>query len=73
MPSKGSAYYLLTIINDFSKSLGILLKITSDVFATFKEWKTINEKLTGKHVKCLRTDDGLGSFQMNSLASSSHK
>ncbi|XP_077221004.1 uncharacterized protein LOC143854779 [Tasmannia lanceolata] len=30
----------------------------SEVFSTFKQWKTMIEKQTGKKVKCLRTDNG---------------
>lgn len=58
--SKGCAYYLLSIINDFSRKVWIFfLKKKSNVFATFKEWKTMIKKKTRKQVKCLHTYNGL--------------
>ena len=51
---------MLTIIDDFSRKVWLFfLKQKSDVFSTFKDWKTMIEKQTGRHVKCLRTDNGL--------------
>ena len=35
------------------------VKHKSDVFSTFKDWKTMIEKQTGRQVKCVRTDNGL--------------
>ena len=51
---------MLTIIDDFSHKVCVFfLKQKSDVFSTFKDWKTMVEKQTGRQVKCLRTDNGL--------------
>ena len=35
------------------------LKYKSDVFATFKQWKVMIEKQTGKKVKRFRIDNGM--------------
>ena len=35
------------------------LKHKNDVFLTFKQWKALVEKQIGKHIKRLRTDNGL--------------
>ena len=35
------------------------LKSNNEVFGRFKEWKTMVEKRTKKHVKTLRTNNGL--------------
>ena len=51
---------MLTIIYDFSHKVWVFfLKQKSDVFSTFKDWKTMIEKQEGRQVKCLRTDNGL--------------
>ena len=51
---------MLTIIDDYSRKLWVFfLKNKSDVFATFKDWKILIEKQTGRQVKRLRTDNGL--------------
>ena len=51
---------MLTIIDDFSRKVwAFFLKQKSDVLSTFKEWKTMTEKQTGKQVKRLRTDNSL--------------
>ena len=51
---------MLTIINDFSCKVWVFfLKHKSDVFSTFKDWKTMIEKQIGRQVKCLRADNGL--------------
>ena len=51
---------MLTIIDDFScKVWVIFLKQKGDVFSTFKDWKTMIEKQTGRQVKCLCTNNGL--------------
>ena len=60
MPSNKGANYMLTIIDDFSRRVwSFFLKHMSDVFATFKEWKIMIEKQTGKQIKCLYIDNGL--------------
>ena len=35
------------------------MKHKSDVFSTFKDWKTAIKKQIGRQVKCLRTNNGL--------------
>ena len=51
---------MLTIIDDFSRKVWVFfLKQKSDVFSTFKDWKTMIETQTGRQVKCLCTDNGL--------------
>lgn len=59
-PSIGGARFMLTIIDDCSRKLWVFfLKNKSDVFSTFKDWKILIEKQTGRQVKRLRTDNGL--------------
>ena len=49
---------MLTIIDDFSIKVWVFfLKHKSDVFSSFKYWKTMIEKQTWRHVKCIRTDN----------------
>ena len=51
---------MLTIIDYFSRKVCVFfLKQKSDMFLTFKDWKTMIEKQIGRQVKCLRTDNGL--------------
>ena len=51
---------MLTIINDFSRKVWVFfLKQKSDVFSTFKDWKTMIKKKAGRQVKCLCTDNRL--------------
>ena len=51
---------MLTIIDDYSRKVWVFfLKQKNDVLPTFKEWKTMIEKQTGKQVKYLRTDNSL--------------
>ncbi|KAJ9560945.1 LOW QUALITY PROTEIN: hypothetical protein OSB04_006105 [Centaurea solstitialis] len=58
--SYGGASYMLTIIDDFSRHVwAFFLKRKSDVFGTFRDWRTMIEKQSGKEVKYLRTDNGL--------------
>ncbi|KAJ9548963.1 hypothetical protein OSB04_021506 [Centaurea solstitialis] len=60
VPSHGGALYMLTIIDDYSRKVwAYFLKHKNDVFASFRDWKTMVEKQTDKHVKYLRTDNGL--------------
>ena len=60
VPSKGGRRYMLTFIDDYSRKVWVyFLKHKNDVFAQFKEWKTMIEKQTGKVIKRLRTDNGL--------------
>ena len=49
VPSRGEANYMLTFIDDFFRKVqAFSLKQKSDVFTTFKSWKTMIEKQTGK-------------------------
>ena len=51
---------MMTIIDDFLRKLWIyFLKLKSEAFSTFKEWKTLTENQTGKKVKRLRTNNDL--------------
>ena len=51
---------MLTIIDDFSRKVWVFfLKQKGYVFSTFKDWKTVIEKQTGRQVKCLHIDNGL--------------
>ncbi|CAN1182465.1 Retrovirus-related Pol polyprotein from transposon TNT 1-94 [Linum perenne] len=59
-PSLGSARYMLTIIDDYSRQVrSYFFKHKSDAFSAFKEWKTMVERQTEKKVKKLRTDNGM--------------
>ena len=54
---RGSRYYI-TFINDSNRKVWVyFLKNKSDVFETFKKWKTMVEIETGLKVKCLRSDN----------------
>ena len=44
---------MLTFIDDYSR--GLFYEKKSDVFVTFKQWKALVEKQTGKKIKRLRT------------------
>lgn len=58
--SKSGARYMLIFVDDYSRKVWtFFLKQKSDVFDTFKQWKTMIEKQTGKQIKRLRTDNGL--------------
>ena len=60
VPSKGGARYMLTFIDDSSRKVWVyFLKQKNDVFTTFKQWKALVEKQTGRKIKRLRTDNGL--------------
>ena len=51
---------MLKVIDDFSRKVWVFfLRHKSEVFATFKQWKTMIEKQTGKQVKRLCTDNRL--------------
>jgi hypothetical protein len=52
VPSKGGARYFVTCIDDYSKKVWVyFLKKKSDVFVTFKQWKTLIENQIGKKIK----------------------
>jgi transposase InsO family protein len=60
IPSHGGARYMLTIIDDNScRVWPYFLKQKSDVFESFKVWKTMVEKQTERKLKVLRTDNGM--------------
>lgn len=60
VPFKGGAYYILTIIYDYSKEVWVFfLKLKNDVLTIFKQWKTMIKKQTRIQVKRLRTDNSL--------------
>ena len=55
---KGDTLYFVSFIDDFSRKNWIhTLKHKSEVFATFKKWKSLVEKETGRHVRRLRSDN----------------
>ena len=56
----GDTTYMLNIIDDFSNKVWIFfLNQKSDVFSTFKDWKTMIEKQAERQVKCICIDNGL--------------
>ena len=58
--SKGGYRYLLTFIDDYLRKVWVyFLKNKSAIFVTFKQWKMLIEKHTGKKIKRFRTDNGL--------------
>src|SRR3954470_16357279 len=58
--SHSGARYFLSIVEDYSRKLWILIQKTKDeTFENFKSWKTLVENQTGRKVKRLRTDNGL--------------
>ncbi|KAL8121989.1 hypothetical protein AgCh_018647 [Apium graveolens] len=67
--SLDKSLYYVTIINDFTKKIWVyFLKNKSDVFSTFKKWKTEVENLTGLKVKSLMSDNG-GEYSSNEYKS----
>jgi len=57
--SLGGSRYYVTFIDDFSRKVWVyFLKNKSDVFETFKKWKTMVETESGLKLKCLRSDNG---------------
>ncbi|CAH9139773.1 unnamed protein product [Cuscuta epithymum] len=70
VPTQGGNQYFLSIIDDYSRKVWVLLmKQKSEVFEKFKNWKIMIENQTGKKIKALRTDNGLEfcNKQMNDL------
>jgi len=56
--SLGGAKYFATFVNDKSRYIKIKpLKRKSEILETFKEYKTRIEKITGRCIKKLRTDN----------------
>ena len=57
--SLGGNKYFVSFVNEFSKKLWTYpLKAKSEVFDTFKVFKILEEKQSGKSLKIIRTDDG---------------
>src|SRR5688572_12242740 len=55
--------WLKQIFSSLAKKVWVyFLKKKSDVFVTFKQWKALVEKQTGKKIKRLRTSNGLEFF-----------
>ncbi|XP_021979499.1 uncharacterized protein LOC110875609 [Helianthus annuus] len=51
--------YMVTFIDDFSRFTWVyFLKEKSEILEEFKLFKVEAERLTGNHVKCLRSDNG---------------
>ncbi|KAE8708014.1 E3 ubiquitin-protein ligase SINAT3 [Hibiscus syriacus] len=59
VPSLAVSLYYVTFIDDFTRKVWIyFLKNKSEVFDTFRKWKTMVENETGLKVKRLRSDNG---------------
>lgn len=59
IPSIGGSIYMLTFIDDFNKKTWVyFLKYKSEVFASFKTFKTFVEKQSGFIIKALRSNCG---------------
>jgi uncharacterized protein (DUF1697 family) len=57
--SLGGSRYYITFIDDSSRKVCVyLLKSKSEVYETFKKWKTLEEIEMGLKLKCLRLDNG---------------
>ncbi len=46
------------MIEDDTCGCIIMMKLKSEVFSKFKQWKVIIEKSTGRQLKALRSDNG---------------
>ena len=56
--SLGGSIFYVTFIDDFIRKVCVyFLKHKSEVFATFKKWKTEVENQTDLKVKCLRSNN----------------
>jgi hypothetical protein len=59
-PSKRGAQYFMSFIDDYSRKAWVyFLKNKFEAFAKFKIWKGEVENLTGRKIKCLRTDNDI--------------
>jgi hypothetical protein len=57
--SLGGSSYFVTFIDDYSRKVWVyLLKRKYDVFNTFKQFRSLVEKSTGRSIKSLRTNNG---------------
>ena len=58
--SLSGSQYFISFVDDYSRKVWVyFLKLKSEAFDKFKEWKTLVENQTGKGIKHLRTDNGL--------------
>ena len=58
-PSLGNNKYFVSFVDEFSRKLWLyMLKLKSEVFETFKIFKSMVEKQTRRSIKILRTDGG---------------
>lgn len=58
--SEGGSKYFISFIDDYSRYLVIyFLKKKSDAFQVFKQYKAEMENMTGRKIKCIRSDNGL--------------
>jgi hypothetical protein len=57
--SLGGSHYYVTFIDDATRKTWVYcIRQKSNVFDTFKKWKSLVENETGKRLKCLRSDNG---------------
>jgi len=57
--SYGGLSYFVSFIDDFSKKVWVyMLKNKFDVFTVLKQFRALVENITGRTIKCLRTDNG---------------
>ena len=57
--SLGGSHYYVTFIDDATRKTWVYCIIQkSDVFHTFKKWKSLAKNETGKRLKCLKFDNG---------------
>lgn len=55
----GGPHYYVTFIDDFTRKVWVyFLKNKSDVFVTFKRWKSEVENYISLKLKCLKSDNG---------------
>jgi len=67
VPSLGENKFFVTFVDELSRKIWIyLLKLKSEVFQIFKNFKSLVEKQSGKCIKVLRTDGG-GEFTSGEL------
>lgn len=72
----GGTRYFMSVIDDYSRKLWILLLKTKDeAFHAFKEWKKLVENQSWLKVKKLRTENAWSLSMINSttFAKSNHK
>ena len=66
-PSLSGCLYYVLFIDDYSRKSWIyFLKAKSETFDMFKEFKTLIENQTGRHIRILRSDNG-GEHESNEL------